>query len=148
MKKRGQLNLPFVYIFMIIVIAFILLFGYNIVTKLNTTKEKAVYLTFKTDINEEVERMYNKNKGSLTTFSKTSSNRPLQVPSDVKEVCIDNNKVKFDNINYRDFDIENMKSYNDGFREICINTRDGLFEFKLENSVVENNVYVLIEGIS
>lgn len=147
MKKRGILSLPFVYIFMIIVIAFILLFGFNIIGKLNKFKEKTIYLTFEEDLRKEAENMYNMNKGSLATYSFNSKNKPLQVPKEIKEVCVDNNKIILNNINYEDFEIENLRSYDNGFNELCVDTKNRFFQFRLKNDVIDNNVYVLLMKI-
>ena len=147
MKKRGILDLPFVYIFMIIVIAFILLFGLNMIFKLNELKEKTIYLTFKTDLEREVEKMYDMNKGSITTYSFESKNKPLKVPKEIKEICIDGSNVILDNIKYEDFEIENLRSYDNGLNEICVDTKNGYFQFRLENDVIDNDIYVLITKI-
>src|SRR3989344_6841785 len=142
MKKRGILDLPFVYIFMIIVIAFILLFGLNMIFKLNELKEKTIYLTFKTDLEREVEKMYDMNKGSITTYSFESKNKPLKVPKEIKEICIDGSNVILDNIKYEDFEIENLRSYDNGLNVICVDTKNGYFQFRLENDVIDNDIYV------
>ena len=147
MKKRGILDLPFVYIFMIIVIAFILLFGLNMIFKLNELKEKTIYLTFKTDLEREVEKMYDMNKGSVTTYKFNSKNKPLKVPKEIKEICIDGSNVILDNIKYEDFEIENLRSYDNGLNEICVDTKNGYFQFRLENDVIDNDIYVLITKI-
>ena len=147
MKKRGILDLPFVYIFMIIVIAFILLFGLNMIFKLNELKEKTVYLTFKTDLDKEVEKMYNMNEGSVTTYSFNSKNKPLQMPKEIKEICVNGDRIILNNLKYEDFEIENLRGYNEDFMEVCIDTKNGYFQFKLENDVDNNNVYVLLMKI-
>ncbi|MBU2634488.1 MAG: hypothetical protein KJ674_04555 [Nanoarchaeota archaeon] len=147
MKKRGVMNLPFVYIFMIIVIAFVLLFGFRMIVKLNDLKEKTVYLTFEEDFKKEVEKMYNNNKGSMTTYSLGSRNKPLYVPKDVNEICINGVRVTPDDFKYESFEVENLRGYNNGITEVCIDTKNGLFNFKLKNDVIGNEVYVLLTAI-
>lgn len=139
MKKRGIIGQPFIYIFMVIVIAFIFLFGFRMITKLGDLNEKTIYLTFKSDFEESVDGLYYKNAGSVLVFSKDSRNKPLMLPKDVEEVCFENSKVKL--LPWDSFEVDNL------IGSSCIEVVNNQLSFKLENVVREGETFVQISLI-
>ena len=149
MKKRGQLlEQPFIYIFIVIVIGFVVIFGVLKIKDLNEVKEEATYLKFQTDLKDAVGRTYNKNEGTLLTFSKQSSNKPLLLPKDIKQVCfhdfITKTEVQLPNSNYQDFSIENLTPSN---QDLCIQVINSQLSFKLENKIIEDHAAVVVSNV-
>lgn len=149
MKKRGQLlEQPFIYIFIIIVIAFIVIFGVTQIAKINKASQEATYLKFQTDLKDAVKRTYDKNEGTLLTFSKQSANKPLLVPKEVKQVCFQNfitkTEIQLPNSNYQDFSINNLKP---SAQNLCIQVINNQLSFKLENKIIEGYATVVISNV-
>ena len=84
MQKRGQLmEQPFIFIFAIVVMAFILIFGFYSITKFNKFGEDVQLATFVKDLSNGVQRYFYYSLGS-------SNNIDLKIPNKVKCVCISN----------------------------------------------------------
>ena len=139
--KKGIASQVFIYIFMAIVIALILFFGFKQIVGLQDLTQKTYYVAFKEDLNSAVSDIYYKNAGSVLVFSTSSRNKPLILPKDIKEVCFGGNEIIFDNLKYDKFEIENLKG------DICIRTVQSSLSFKLENVVVGEDVKVKISGV-
>ena len=69
MKKKAQLDQPFIYILAIITIAFIVLFGFRYIGKTQEFTEKAQYVQFQSELKTAVYQVHSKNPDSLTTYS-------------------------------------------------------------------------------
>ncbi len=80
MKKRGQLEQPFIYIFALIVIAFILFFGFNAIKKVMKLGETVSAVQFKIELEKEINHIYYLDTGSRGEVS-------LNVPVDFKYIC-------------------------------------------------------------
>ena len=140
MKKKGIIGQPFIYIFMVIVIAFIFLFGFRMISNLGDLNEKTIYLTFKSDFGKSVDSLYYKNAGSVLFFDKDSRNKPLRLPKDVEEVCfVENSKVKLPP--WDSFDVDNLTGSG------CIEVVDNQLSFKLENVVINGETFVQLSSI-
>lgn len=143
MKKRGMVDQVFIYIFVVIVIAFIFLFGLNMIKKLGTLNEQGIYVTFKTDFKDAVDEVYYKNPGSILIFDKSSRNKPLLLPKEIEEVCFESNKVVLNSGKYPDFTVDKLYVASD----FCADIIDGKFPFKMENVVINNEVYAQISEV-
>ena len=138
MKKAELMSQPLYYIFIIIVIALILYFGFNLIGKLKDTQEKAVWIQFKTDFGSAVENVYSKNPG-------TRISNDLLVPKDSTKVCFqeftDNDKVYSDSLFSTSFNVNNLIHDENPY---CINVKSQRIEFTLENTVLNNEKVVII----
>ena len=67
----------FIYIFVVIVMALIIFFGFKQVVNLQDLSQKSYYISFKEDITSSVNDVYYMNKGSTLVFSKFSRNKEL-----------------------------------------------------------------------
>ncbi len=139
--KKGIASQVFIYIFVMIVIAMILLFGFRQISNLNNLSEKSTYISFKSDFMKAVDDVYYLNKGSVLLFSEDSRNKPLYVPKDIKKICFEGNIVKFDSQKYNNFAVDNLQGSE------CINIIDGKLRFRLENTIEDGNVIVKISGV-
>jgi len=82
--KRGISNQIFYYIFAVIVIAFILAFGSDIINKVFSYEGDVGVATFKQDIERKMNLVYDLNSGS------TISLEDVNVPRTVEEICFKN----------------------------------------------------------
>ena len=142
MKKAQLMSQPFYYIFIVIVIALIFLFGFNIINNLIKLNENAKYVTFKTDFEQAVNDMYYKNPGSIINYTKNSNHKPLVLPKDVKEVCFIKNgltRVKASSLYFREFSVNNLVPEID-----CIKSQSNSLSFTLENKLINNEIKVVI----
>lgn len=131
----------FIYIFVAIVMALVIFFGFKQVVNLQDLSQKSYYISFKEDITSSVNDVYYMNKGSTLVFSKFSRNKELILPSEIKEVCFRDNIVSFDIDKYKKFEVENLKG------DICIRIADNRLGFKLENVVIGDEVFVEISDV-
>ena len=145
MKKRGIALQPFIYIFTIIVIAFIFLFGYKVIIGVKETGEQATYLTFKNDFTKAVNNVYYYNVGSKLTYSSSTRNKPLLLPIEVKEVCFiqDNVVLKPFNEIYKEFSVDNL-ILPPLQQELCIEAVNNRISFNLTNKVESGDTFVEI----
>ncbi|MEW6063467.1 MAG: hypothetical protein AB1571_03825 [Nanoarchaeota archaeon] len=82
--KRGQLlEQPFIYIFALIVIAFIFIFGFMAVSKVMKLGSSVEAVEFTTKLKENVEHFYNLDTGSMGEVT-------LNAPANVKYLCFIN----------------------------------------------------------
>ena len=137
MKKAQLMSQPFYYIFIVIVIALVLIFGFNLINKLQNTQEKAKFIQFKTDFNQDINNVYLQNPGSRSSFS-------LLLPEDVKQVCFKTNnlitKISSSESNYfQSFNVDNLVSNNH-----CIKIINNRLSFTLENKIVNQKTIVEI----
>ena len=131
----------FIYIFVAIVMALVIFFGFKQVVNLQDLSQKSYYISFKEDITSSANDVYYMNKGSTLVFSKFSRNKELILPSEIKEVCFRDNIVSFDIDKYKKFEVENLKG------DICIRIADNRLGFKLENVVIGDEVFVEISDV-
>jgi hypothetical protein len=141
--KKGGVDQTFVYIFVVIVIALIFLFGFNMIRRLDSLNEKTIYATFKSDFTEAVDNVYYKNEGSVLVFDETSNNKPLVLPKSIKGVCFETGRVKLGAVEYDDFNVDKLRVD----EEFCIITQDHKISFKLENALANGEAYVRISEI-
>lgn len=140
MKKAQLMSQPFYYIFIIIVIALIFLFGFNVITKLQYTQEKSKSILFKTDFQQAVNNVYSQNPGTKLFFS-------LQLPKDSKEICFQRfltySKVSSDSRYFQSFDVNNLV-HNNQENTFCIKTKNEKLSFNLENKIMNDKTVVEI----
>lgn len=139
--KKGVASQVFIYIFIVIVIALVLFFGFKQIVGLKKLEDKSTYIIFKTDFSEAVNEMSYKNADSVMIFSPTSRNKPLVLPAGIKQVCFENNKVSLVPEKYSEFEVENLKENN------CIQVKQGILSFKLENVVDDQEMKVEVSAI-
>lgn len=138
--KKGIASQVFIYIFVMIVIALILLFGFKQVSNLKNLGEKSIYISFKSDFTKAVDNVYYLNKGSVVVFSESSRNKPLGIPNNINKICFENSKVVLNTEEYDNFIVENL------YGSECINTANGKLSFRLENAVEDGEVIVKISN--
>jgi hypothetical protein len=139
--KKGIASQVFIYIFAVIVMAMILYFGFTQIVNLKGLTDKSVYITFREDFRDAVNEVYYKNKGSILVFSDESRNKPLELPKGLNSVCFEESKVILNPPDYDSFIVEFLKG--DG----CINVIKGRLSFKLENVVIEQDIYVMVSAV-
>ena len=125
--KKGTSSQVFIYIFLVIVMALILFFGFKQIAGLSKLSDESNYVVFKNDFSDAVNNLYYKNKGSTNVFSSTSRNKPLGLPKGINEVCFNEGEVSLVPENYGKFEVENL----DG--NLCIKSLRDALNFKLEN---------------
>lgn len=144
MQKRGVSDQLFIYIFIVIVIGLVFLFGLKQINNVRELNDKATYLEFKSDFVKAVEEVYNKNKGTIVTYSSKSSNKPLALPNGVKRISfeITNGKVKVipSDSSYESFMVENLRT-NLNYLE----NKNGI-SFVLENDIIDGETVVLLKN--
>ena len=148
MKKRGMLQQQvFYYILGAVMISLILFFGYQQIVKLTGFNEQANFVKFKTDFQDALNDIYYKNPGSTAIYSLTSTNKPLLLPRDVKEVCFEkennNIRVKADSEYFTSFIVENLIT-KDIQAKYCIKTVNSRLSFTLENKIVNGKTIIEI----
>jgi hypothetical protein len=142
--RKGVIDQVFIYIFAVIVIAFILYFGFTQIVNLKNLSEKSVYITFKNDFESAVNDVYYKNPNSVLEFSINSRNKPLELPKDVEKVCFNDEEVSFRPLLlYDEFIVEHLK----GSENECINVVRGRLRFKLTNDADGENTFVKVSDV-
>ena len=153
MKKRGILQQPFYYIFAIIVLTFIFLFGYQQITKLKSLEEQAKFITFKSDFGEAIENIYYKNPDSIIIYSQNSRNKPLTLPNDSAKIffkksneqtLISSDSKYFISFYLDSIDLKegtNLKLENN---EYCAKLKNSQFSFTLENKIQDGKTIIEI----
>ena len=119
MLKRGQiLSQPFVYIFAIIVIAFILLFGIRSVIDIIKIGNLVETKTLINKIEKQIDSCYNLDKGSTCSFE------DVVISRNIKEICFVNSE---ENVNFNIVDdettmimINNSINYGEGYNFFLI----------------------------
>ncbi|MBI2670946.1 hypothetical protein HYX18_03150 [Candidatus Woesearchaeota archaeon] len=82
--KKAQLEQPFVIIFGIIVIAFVLIYGGNVIYKSLTLSSNVEFNVFIDKLKKEVDNCYSLDFGSACSLNK------LNVPSSLASICFIN----------------------------------------------------------
>ena len=111
--KKGQLfSQPFMYIFAIVVIALIFLFGFQMIGKLKSTTCSVENIKFITDLNNEIDRIYSQGfSGSSTLCSLVPRSRvsdsscEIIIPQGLDGVCIldPTKSLDYTNIPFEEF---------------------------------------------
>jgi len=146
--KKGIASQVFVYIFAVIVIAFILYFGFTQIVNLKDLSDKSTYITFREDFKDAVNNVYYKSSDSSLVFSIDSRNKPLVLPKGVEEVYFsfvgDIGKISFDNVEYAPFEVEHLRKGDDLGEYIKV--VKGRLSFKLTNEADEEETFVRVEN--
>ena len=87
MRKRGQLNQVFVFIFIAVVIALLFLFGSNLIVKVFHFGKDVETEKFIQDLKQQIELVHTYNLGSKISLDK------IKVPKQVREICFENKKI-------------------------------------------------------
>ena len=144
----------FYYIFAIVLISFILLFGYQQIIRLQNLNEQAKFVQFKADFQGAVSNIYYKNPGSIINYAFNSANKPLILPKDAKKICFrklnDKAEIVSDSKYFTSFIVDNLipeqgnnlKLEND---EYCSALKNSRFSFTLENRITNREVLVYIK---
>ncbi len=143
MQKRGVSDQLFIYIFIVVVIGLVFLFGLKQINNVRELNDKATYLEFKSDFVKAAENVYSKNKGTVVTYSSKSSNKPLALPKRVKRISFEtiNGKVKVipsDN-SYESFTVEHLRT-----NLLSLENKNSI-SFVLENDISEGETVVLLK---
>ena len=139
--KKGMSSQVFIYIFLAIVMALILFFGFKQIAGLTELSDKSTYVVFKNDFTEAVDKLFYKNQGSTVVFSPTSRNKPLVLPKGITNICFEGSEVKLLPKKYDDFEIENLRG------DVCMVTTSGRLSFNLENVIVSDDVKIEVSEI-
>lgn len=139
--RKGIASQVFIYIFAAIVIAMILFFGFKQAVNLKNLAEKSSYVAFKSDFTKAVDSAYYLNKGSVISFEKSSRNKPLDIPKEIKKICFENSRVMLNSEKYQDFTVNNL------YGNECINADNGKLSFRLENAVEDGESIVKISSV-
>ena len=141
MNKRGM-QIIFTYIFIVVLIGFVLYFGFYGVSKFIEFNNKAEIKSFETNFDRIVQNVYALDTGSKLEYSKDSRYKPLITPKDVVKICIEESKVVFNfKDNSRDyFTVKNLKGNE------CFDTIKG-FSFIMENKVINEIAMVEIKNV-
>lgn len=144
MQKKGVSDQLFIYIFILVVIGLVFIFGIKQINNVRELNDKATYVEFKSEFVNAVDNVYNKNKGTRVTYSTQSSNKPIMLPNNVKRISFEtaNGKVKVvsSDKSYESFTVDHLRT-NLNYLE----NRNGL-SFVLENEVEEGETVVLLKN--
>src|SRR3989344_303279 len=95
MKKGQLLSQPFMYIFAIIVIGLIFVFGFNLITKLKSTTCGVENVKFESDLKTEIERVHSAGFGGSSDLCALvtragASDAPCEIiiPSGIDGLCM------------------------------------------------------------
>ncbi len=93
---------------------------------------------------DAVTSAYNKNSGTLITFSQSSANKPLSLPEEIREICFQQSngrtKIMPDAKTYQEFTITNLQPSKSN---LCIKTY-GSLSFRLENKIINKQTIIII----
>ncbi len=92
MKKAQLLSTPFVYIFIVIVLVFVIYFGVRTIKNVVDLGESVEYKTFVIKLEERFDTVMTLDKGSSVSLEE------LSFPKDLKEVCFVSGD-NYDNLN-------------------------------------------------
>ena len=138
MKKAQLTAQPFYYIFIMIVIAMILVFGFRIINNLRETQEQTKFVQFKTDLQASVNSVYLKNPGTKISYSSL-------LPKDVKQVCFKDfttyTEVSAKSEFFLTFQVDNLIPKFDNY---CLQAKAGKLDFTLENKILNRETIVEI----
>ena len=126
MKKRGQLEQPFIYIFALVVIAFIIFFGFSAIRKVTKLGESVSTVTFKSELEKQVNHFYYMDTGSRGEVS-------LDVPLNFKYVCFADKSGVLDKFPQQDSILRNLVKTTD--RNIYLLPAEGN---KIESYTIAN----------
>ena len=133
MKKAQLMAHPLYYVFVLIVVVLILIFGMDIIGKLKNTQEKSKFVEFKIDFENNIDNVYLKNPGTKISYE-------LSLPIDVKEVCFnDNGEVKASSEYFQTFYVDKLRTSVN-----CITVKNNILKFTLENKIVDGETIVEI----
>ena len=156
MKKGELMSQPFMYIFIIVVLAFVLFFGVKMIINLINFSDKAQVANFVNDFKGRISDVYSDNYGSTVSLDN------IKVPKNIFEVCVLNSNfpIDFSLINndefraklnlsvdgnndnlflYGDFDESSLESYKidnleiDLINPVCSVIEDNNIDFVFEN---------------
>jgi len=133
MNKRGMDQI-FTYIFIVVLIGFVLYFGFLGVGKFIEFNKDAEITSFETNFDKIIQNVYALDVNSKLEYSKDSRYKPLIAPRDVVKICVEESKVIFN------FVVKNLKGNE------CFDTTKG-FSFVLENKVINGEVIVNIKNV-
>ncbi len=139
--KRGQLDRPFIFIFITIVSAFVFIFGFYLINNLIKQSNCAQAGIFVNDLRNQVNRYYNFDAGSSTEIN-------LNLPTNIKYVCFKNfdeelDKFKLDQIENGLYDVMKDSDYN--IFLIPLNYCSKSF-FKIDKIAVDENPLCVINN--
>ncbi len=134
MKKAQLMSQPFYYIFIIIVIALVLVFGYRMINNLLNLQEQSKFVQFREDFKKEVNDVYTKNPG-------TRISQELLIPKDLKEVCFKQFQTytKVSASPYNSFNVDSLIPLNDNY---CLKVNNNKLSFTLENKILNQKTIV------
>ena len=137
MNKAQLMSQPFYYIFVIIVVALVLLFGFNMIKNLLETQEKSTFIQFKFDLESAINNVYNANPGTKLTYS-------FLLPKDASEVCFekvsDGTRTRADSVYSQSF--LNEKLTHNKANPYCIKVVNKNINVVLENKIINSKSLV------
>ncbi|MEK6932350.1 MAG: hypothetical protein AABW56_00985 [Nanoarchaeota archaeon] len=137
MNKAQITAQPLYYIFIIIVVALVLLFGFNMIRNLLETQEKSTFIQFKTDIESAIDNVYNANPGTKLTYL-------FLVPKDTSEVCFEKvsegTRVRADSIYSQSF--LNEKLTHNKANPYCVRVVNKKINVIMENKIIDSKSIV------
>ena len=141
MNKRGMDQI-FTYIFIVVLIGFVLYFGFLGVGKFIEFNKDAEITSFETNFDKIIQNVYALDVNSKLEYSKDSRYKPLIAPRDVVKICVEESKVIF---NFKDkgkdyFVVKNLKGNE------CFDTNKG-FSFDFEHKSINGEVIVNIKNV-
>lgn len=138
MIKKGQLmGQPFVYIFIIIVVALVLFFGIKLLIGLLDFGESAEFNKFTNLIETKIDKVHSDSYGSTISLDN------ILVPSSITEVCIiDRSLEDFDSSLVKDEDLKEFVSLS------WSGNRDENMFFASEDVEFVEMDYLVLEGVN
>ena len=139
MKKAQLMNHPFYYIFVVIVIALIFIFGFRMISNLIKLQEQGKFVEFKVELKKAVDNVYVQNPGTKISFL-------LTFPKDAKEVCFEKfntySKLSSDSKYFISFNMDNLTHNKQN--PYCIKIKNQQLSFALENKILNDKTVVEI----
>jgi uncharacterized protein (UPF0333 family) len=140
MNKRGAINISFGMIFSIILIVVFLAFAFYGIKKLVEVQEIALVSQFKSDLQEDIDKMWNGPQGQ----------QPLKyrIPNKIEGICITNSEYqnlyfipegKFQGTIIEHVDFEKSLGKN---KNLCFENNEGTISINLNKDFGENLVTI------
>ena len=121
MKKRGQVEQIFIFVFIAVVIALLFLFGSDAIVKVFRLGKDVETEKFIQDLKQQIELVHTYNIGSKVSLEN------IEIPDQVREICFEDYKIIVKTKEKRTERIDILKSDLD---PTCVKSLDGIIAEK------------------
>ena len=121
MKKRGQIEQIFIFVFIAVVIALLFLFGSDAIVKVFSLGKDVETEKFIQDLKQQIELVHTYNIGSKVSLEN------IKIPDQVREICFEDYKII---IKAKEERTENIDILQSDIDPPCVNSLDGIIAEK------------------